>query len=99
MTTEINGRKILFENEMCRTTGLMATCNCCDRIIFYDEMTAEQYKESYGYCPQCQMHVVYDLVEEYKSDPNCRPDLWIRSENVTEFQRNKFIELIIKQEC
>lgn len=42
--TEINGRIILFENEMCRTFGLYASCNCCDRIIFEDEMSAEWYE-------------------------------------------------------
>ena len=53
MATEINGRKILFENEMCRSVGTMATCNCCDRIIFEDEMTAEEYTANHGYCKEC----------------------------------------------
>ena len=52
--TEIDGRIILFENEMCRTVGLHASCNCCDRIIFEDEMSAEEYSEAGGYCPDCQ---------------------------------------------
>jgi len=53
MTTEINGRKILFENKMCRISGLMATCNCCDRIIFEDENWLDDYQESGGYCREC----------------------------------------------
>jgi len=52
-TTEINGRKILFENEMCKSVGLYATCNACDRIIFEDEGWLEEYKEYGGYCKEC----------------------------------------------
>lgn len=46
-------RKPLFENAMCESVGLVATCNCCDRIIFEDENYLEQYKESGGYCKDC----------------------------------------------
>lgn len=51
MTKSINGRIILFENEMCRTVGLMATCNSCDRIVYADEKRTYQIN---GYCPECQ---------------------------------------------
>jgi hypothetical protein len=51
-STEINGRKILFENEMCRKAGLIATCNSCDRIIFEDENLNNEYQNT-GYCPEC----------------------------------------------
>ena len=54
MTTEINNRKILFENEMTKSVGVYATCNACDRIIFEDEMRADQYIEARGHCPQCK---------------------------------------------
>lgn len=56
-TTEINGRKILFENEMTRSVGMFASCNNCERIIFEDEMTAEQYTEGHGYCPECSNEI------------------------------------------
>lgn len=57
MVTEIEGRKILFENEMTEIVGMYASCNNCERIIFEDEMTAEQYTEAHGYCPECKTEI------------------------------------------
>lgn len=50
---ETSTRKPMYENEMCQSVGLIATCNCCDRIIFEDENYKEQYIESHGYCKEC----------------------------------------------
>lgn len=49
-----NKRKPLYENEMCESVGLMATCNSCDRIIFEDENWLDEYKENGGYCKDCK---------------------------------------------
>jgi hypothetical protein len=46
-------RKPMFENQMCESVGLVATCNACDRIIFKDENWLKGYKESFGYCREC----------------------------------------------
>lgn len=51
---EIQGRKILFENEVAEMMGMYASCNACDRIIFEDEMKAHEYTDCRGYCPQCK---------------------------------------------
>jgi hypothetical protein len=40
---------------------------------------------------------VNDLVAEYKADPNCWAELWIRGENVTEDERKLFIKLATKK--
>jgi len=37
---------------------------------------------------------INNLVTEYKADPNCRGELWISRENVTEDERKLFIELV-----
>ena len=46
-------RKPMYENEMTKAVGLIATCNGCDRIIFEDENWKEQYIDSHGYCREC----------------------------------------------
>jgi hypothetical protein len=46
-------RQPMYENEMCRSVGLRATCNSCDRIIFEDENWKEDFSENGGYCPEC----------------------------------------------
>lgn len=46
-------RKPMYENDMCRAVGLMATCNGCDRIIYEDENYLQQYIASHGYCREC----------------------------------------------
>ena len=43
----------MYENEMAKAVGMMATCNCCDRIIYEDENWHKQYVETGGYCKQC----------------------------------------------
>lgn len=50
-------RKPMYENEMCRVSGLVATCNCCDRIIFEDEKWKKGYIESGGYCKECSKEI------------------------------------------
>ena len=47
-------RKPMFENEMCKEAGVMATCNACDRIIFEDEKFKKKYKNNGGYCKECE---------------------------------------------
>jgi hypothetical protein len=39
---------------------------------------------------------VQNLVNEYKADPNCWPELWISGENVTDDEKKLFIELALK---
>lgn len=34
---------------------------------------------------------IKDLIQEYASDPNCRPWDWINSESVTELEKAAFI--------
>lgn len=46
-------RKPMYENEMCRSVNMMATCNGCDRIIFEDENYLQEYKDSAGHCKEC----------------------------------------------
>lgn len=46
-------RNPMYENDMCKSVGLIATCNCCDRIIFEDENYLNEYIESGGYCKEC----------------------------------------------
>lgn len=46
-------RKPMFENDMCKSVGLMATCNACDRIIYEDEKFKKQYIKNGGYCKEC----------------------------------------------
>lgn len=46
-------RKPMYENEMCKSVGLMATCNACDRIIFEDEKWKKEYSNNGGYCKEC----------------------------------------------
>lgn len=48
-----NERKPMYENEMTKAVGLIATCNGCERIIFEDENYKEQYIASHGYCREC----------------------------------------------
>ena len=51
--TEVRGRKVQYENAMCKAVGLICTCNACDRIIYEDENYLQQYIESGGYCREC----------------------------------------------
>lgn len=54
MITEIDGRKVMFENNRCRAVGLIMTCNNCDRIIFEDEnWSVDDYRDNAGYCREC----------------------------------------------
>ena len=32
---------------------IYCSCNSCDRTIFDDEMTIEQFDDNGGYCPEC----------------------------------------------
>jgi hypothetical protein len=57
MTTEIEGRAILYENATTRKYGIHTSCNACDRIIFEDEMTAQEYTGNGGYCPECEKEI------------------------------------------
>jgi hypothetical protein len=57
---ETDKRKPMYENEMCREVGLMASCNCCDRIIFEDENYLQEYIESGGYCKECNEEIKND---------------------------------------
>ena len=47
-------REPMYENDMCKSVGMMATCNCCDRIIFVDENYKDQYIQNGGYCKECK---------------------------------------------
>lgn len=46
-------RTPMFENDMCKSVGLMATCNACERIIYEDEQWKDQYSTNGGYCSDC----------------------------------------------
>lgn len=46
-------RQPMYENEMCKAVGLIATCNACERIIFEDENWQQGYTENHGYCRGC----------------------------------------------
>lgn len=46
-------REIMYENEMTRSVGLMATCNNCDRVIYVDENWKDEYSNNGGYCKDC----------------------------------------------
>lgn len=46
-------RKPMFENDMCKQVGLIATCNACDRVIFEDEKFKTRFKKNGGYCAEC----------------------------------------------
>jgi hypothetical protein len=52
--TTTTDRKPMYENDMCRASGLIAACNCCDRIIFEDENDLNSYQDSGGYCSWCR---------------------------------------------
>ena len=49
----LTNRKPMFENDMCKQVGLIATCNNFDRIIFEDENYKKQFIKSGGYCKEC----------------------------------------------
>lgn len=61
-------RQPMFENEMCESVGLMATCNSCDRIIFADENWMEGYQDSAGYCreclEECNATIIQDIIKQ-----------------------------------
>lgn len=50
-------RKPAYENDMCKSVGMMATCNSCDRIIFEDETWMEKYSNNGGYCKECDAEI------------------------------------------
>lgn len=35
-------------------TKVYCTCNECDRIIYVDELTLDEYNLNGGYCPACR---------------------------------------------
>ena len=45
-------KKPVYENEMCKSVGLWASCNACDRIIF----EGQKYYEG-GYCEHCKTEI------------------------------------------
>jgi hypothetical protein len=47
-----------YENEICKSVGLIATCNSCDRIIFEDENFMEEYSNNGGYCSDCNNDLI-----------------------------------------
>ena len=48
-------RQIMYENEMCKLTGLFASCNSCDRVIWEEENDREAYiEDGRGYCKECR---------------------------------------------
>jgi hypothetical protein len=42
---------------------------------------------------ESKMKQVFKLVEEYRADPNCYPDLWISSVKVDEYTKKMFIKI------
>ena len=38
--------------------------------------------------------LVTQLASEYLKDPNCRPELWIASENVTSEEKERFLSIV-----
>jgi len=50
-------RRPMYENKMCKSVGLIASCNNCDRIIFEDEKWLQGYKKSGGYCRECSKEI------------------------------------------
>lgn len=52
--TTTTARKPLYENQMCKEVGLIASCNGCDRVIFEDEKWLKQYTSNGGYCSDCK---------------------------------------------
>lgn len=64
-------RSFLYENDVCEMMIIPASCNCCDRIVYADEMTAEQYTSNGGYCPECGE----DMAEKtfFKAHPELNP--------------------------
>lgn len=52
-----NKRKPLKSKEF---DYLFLTCNCCDRIIYEDELTEEQHNENGGYCPECFKQILIE---------------------------------------
>lgn len=57
-------RQPMYENEMCKAVGMIASCNECDRIIFDDENHKEKYTASGGYCSHC---IAQQTLEAIKS--------------------------------
>ena len=40
------------------------------------------------------LDLVTTLINEYLADANCRPELWIASENVTPEEKSRFLSII-----
>lgn len=36
---------------------LLLTCNSCDRIIYTDEMSENEFLKNGGYCPECEKEI------------------------------------------
>jgi len=95
--TEIDGRAILFENDDCRKHGLMASCNCCERIIYADEMTPLDYEMNGGYCFECIVNefIMKATIKEYIRRANRYfsgiPDYIPDSDDICEYVLDQFL--------